>query len=67
MMCLPMDITGSCDMMGSDTGPQVGGVWRPEWVGLNLLAAPYNSQQLRMVRLDKVYWGALPYQSSPHA
>ena len=42
-------------------------VWRPEWVGLNLLAAPYNSQQLRMVRLDKVYWGALPYQSSPHA
>ena len=52
-------------MMRSDTRPQVGGVWRPRWVGLCLLAALHNSQQLRMARLGKVYWGACR-TSLPH-
>lgn len=48
---------------GVTQGPsRMGGVWRPEWVGLHLLAAPHNSQQLRM---DKAVLGALPYQSPP--
>lgn len=52
--------------MGRDNPPApVAGLWRLEWVGLHLLAAPLDSQLLRMARLDKPMLGGPALSVSP--